>query len=120
MEPAVSLLNRFIAAKTQVLLGVEIPVWLYVLLLFVSPFFIDMYLNRRIAQRKFKKKATQRLIMKLNIMGTFLLMIALGSTSTLSFGPLPAVMAIFNPWLGFIPIYIAYHLQVAIHEGRIR
>lgn len=106
--------------KVQVFLafGLTAPVFfvLYLVFAFCTPWIV----NSLIAQRHWSKQQVERWILRLNFCGTFALTFALSANAGIHFGVLPSVVSVFNPLLALYPIYIAYLLQMAVYQGRIR
>ncbi len=109
------------SATVQIFLTFELPLWLYLPLIFVViPIITNTVITKVIKSKHLNKKQTEREILGLNVFGTFIITFALGANSGIKFGDLPSTVSLFNPLLGFYPIYIAYLLKKAIYEKRIK
>lgn len=113
-------LLQILTAQVQIVGPVGLSLWLYVPLLVIIPLITDVVIGRLIRRGKYTKKRTEKWIATLNVQGAFIITFALTANSSLRFGPLPAAASLFNPLIGFYPIYIAYQLQKAIFDGQIK
>tara|TARA_Y100000310_G_C20063335_1_gene525994 strand:- start:76 stop:426 length:351 start_codon:yes stop_codon:yes gene_type:complete len=111
--------QKIVNAEVQIFLTFDVPLWLYVVLLLATPRVLAYIVDRMISKKP-KKKEIERKILNLTVFGTFIIALALGANSGIKFGNLPSTASLFNPLLGFIPIYMAYLLQRAIQDKRIR
>lgn len=107
-------------ARVQIFLTWEMPLWLYTIFIILIPIVTVIVLDVLISKRYFSKKATTKRILLLNVIGAFVITFALTANSGIRFGDLPSAVSFFNPLIGFYPIYVAYLLQKAIYDGRIK
>lgn len=112
--------QRLQTSDIQIIGTIHMNFWVYISLFFIIVVTTQFVINELIKRKKFERRAVENRVLELNTFGAFIITFALSANSALRFGDLPSAVSLFNPLLGFYPIYIAYLLQVAINEGRIK